>query len=351
MPDMRFAPPKQLRIVDRAGGLNPERVRSYNEKLVLSLLLQSDGISRLEIGERSRLSAQTVSVIVRSLEQEGLVVQGEAVRGRVGPPTNPILLNREGAYSVGISVTASRIDIVLIDFLGRVRQHSTLPSDGQLTPASTRAVAATVKETLLQVPDPARARVTGVGFCLPALDLLSMQPASHGDSGSRMHADLEAAIGLPVFMQDDITAAAGAEMMFGTTKRSSDYLFFFVAEVLYSRLVLNNHIYLGNYAVAPASHDIGTIVEAHQSPQGQVAAWLERCLGRLSELASGLAQFVDYKTVVIAGETTDLVTRALRDSLQSKMPTLHVVAGNTGPHARAVGAGSLPFISRFTVQH
>ena len=53
MPDMRFAPPNPLRIADRASGLNAVSVRSYNERLVLSLLLQSKDITRLEIGERT----------------------------------------------------------------------------------------------------------------------------------------------------------------------------------------------------------------------------------------------------------------------------------------------------------
>jgi predicted ArsR family transcriptional regulator len=87
MPDMRFAPPNPLRIADRATGLNSGSVRSYNERLILSLLLQNDAITRVEMGERTGLSAQTISVLVRSLEQEGLVSRGEAQKGRVGPPT------------------------------------------------------------------------------------------------------------------------------------------------------------------------------------------------------------------------------------------------------------------------
>ncbi len=38
MPDMRFAPPNPIRIADRAAGLNAVSVRSYNERLVLSML-------------------------------------------------------------------------------------------------------------------------------------------------------------------------------------------------------------------------------------------------------------------------------------------------------------------------
>ncbi|MBL8581969.1 MAG: winged helix-turn-helix transcriptional regulator, partial [Rhizobiaceae bacterium] len=124
---MRFAPPNPLRIADRAIGLNAVSVRGYNERLVLSLLLQSKGITRLEIGEKTGLSAQTVSVIVRSLEQEGLIAKGEAQRGRVGPPTVPISLNPEGAYSVGISVGHRQVEVVLVDFVGSVRFQASLP--------------------------------------------------------------------------------------------------------------------------------------------------------------------------------------------------------------------------------
>ena len=39
MPDMRFAPPNPIRIADRSSGMNAVSVRSYNERLVLSLSL------------------------------------------------------------------------------------------------------------------------------------------------------------------------------------------------------------------------------------------------------------------------------------------------------------------------
>ena len=124
---MRFAPPNPLRIADRASGLNSLSVRSYNERLVLSLLLQNEATTRLEIGEKTGLSAQTISVIVRSLEQEGLVVRGEAQKGRVGPPTTPLMLNSEGAYSVGVSVGHRNTHIVVVDFIGNVQHRHVLP--------------------------------------------------------------------------------------------------------------------------------------------------------------------------------------------------------------------------------
>ena len=148
MPDMRFAPPNPIRIADRASGMNAVSVRSYNERLVLSLLLQNEGLSRMDIGNRTGLSAQTVSVIVRSLEQEGLVIKGEAVKGRMGPPTIPLSLNPEGAYSVGISLGHKHTDVVMIDFVGQVKFYTSLPSPDENDPTNHSKLVATVQQAL-----------------------------------------------------------------------------------------------------------------------------------------------------------------------------------------------------------
>ena len=67
------------------------------------------------------LSAQTVSVIMRALEQEGLLLRGEPVRGRIGQPSVPMSLDADGAFFVGLKVGRRSADLTLIDFMGRVR--------------------------------------------------------------------------------------------------------------------------------------------------------------------------------------------------------------------------------------
>src|SRR5690606_14672186 len=80
-------------------------------------------------------------------------------------------------------------------------------------------------------------------------------------SGSRERLDalqeeIEAEIGYPVYVQNDITAAAGGESMFGVAKSLSDYLFFYLGARLHSRLILNHQIYATNTAV---SFDVGIL--------------------------------------------------------------------------------------------
>ncbi len=67
-----------------ARGSNQSGMRAYNERLVLSLIRRSGPTSKAEIARLTGLSAQTVSVIMRALEADGLLKKGARVRGRVG---------------------------------------------------------------------------------------------------------------------------------------------------------------------------------------------------------------------------------------------------------------------------
>lgn len=305
MPDMRFAPPNPLRIADRASNLNAPSVRSYNERLVLSLLLQNQGISRLEIGEKTGLSAQTVSVIVRSLEQEGLVAKGEAQRGRVGPPTIPLSLNPEGAYAVGISFGARAGDIVLIDLIGSIRRHTTHPyaalrsSDALLPP---------IEQALKSVPPGGTTRTAAIG--LAVLDDATTSEdvqAVLGFDFTEAQRRIERALQQPVFIQNDITAAAGGESLFGAARPLSDFLFFYLGSSLHSRLILNHQIYNGNAGgrsgagLAPlrealALHDL--TLEDLANPDGlprtaqhAYAAWRRDFCGTVADAVGSLSHY------------------------------------------------------------
>ncbi|MGO7785652.1 winged helix-turn-helix transcriptional regulator, partial [Rhizobium ruizarguesonis] len=74
---------------------------------------------KADIARRSGLSAQTVSVIMRVLEKEGLLSRGDPVRGRVGQPSIPMHINPDAFYSFGLKMGLRSADLVLMDFVGR----------------------------------------------------------------------------------------------------------------------------------------------------------------------------------------------------------------------------------------
>jgi DNA-binding transcriptional ArsR family regulator len=360
VPDMRFAPPNPLRIADRAGGLNALSVRSYNERLVLSLLLQSDTITRLEIGEKTGLSAQTVSVIIRSLEQEGLVKRGEQQRGRVGPPTTPLLLNPEGAYSIGVSVGYWNTQVVVVDFVGNLRHRRILHHNApaQIEPVS--LLIDTIREASRTLGGGKEGRIAGIGLALP-IDEKSTESGTEP-----LHRELEREFGLPVFIQNDVTAAASGESLFGAAKTLTDFLFFHLGARLHSRLILNHQIYNGN---SPLSFNVGVLdlessLTSHPDIQRQLweldgewpdlgdilPPWKDRCTATLVSSVESLTQFVDIKTVVLSSFVPTAISQDMCAAFEKRLPHIRALVGKTSPASKAVGAAGLSFSSRFMVE-
>ncbi len=109
--------------VEAMRGTNQAGVRLYNERLVLSLIRQQGSLPKADIARLTGLSAQTVSVIMNGLDSDGLLLKGTPRRGKVGQPSVPFAINPEGALSLGVKIGRRSTDLVLVDFLGEVRQR------------------------------------------------------------------------------------------------------------------------------------------------------------------------------------------------------------------------------------
>lgn len=367
MPDMRFAPPNPIRIADRSSGMNAVSIRSYNERLMLSLLLQSEGLSRMEIGQKTGLSAQTVSVLVRSLEQEGFVTQGEAKKGRIGPPTIPLSLNPTGAYSVGISIGHLKTHVVLIDFVGNVKFHTEIDNIPPDQKSNQSKFLATVKAAIETLPNENRQRIAGIGLAIPEdSHELSLAPTGALERYEALADEIEAALGIEVYVQNDINAAALGESLFGAAKPLSDYLYCYLGARLHCRLILNHQIFNG---VSQISHDVGLLrLEKDLKAAGQDTselwlrgadwpdfgsvgdAWTKLCSDQLEQVLALLGQFVPVKSVVLSSYAPRQICERITTSLNGRIDGIEAIAGILDISPKAVGAASLPFSSKFMVE-
>ena len=367
MPDMRFAPPNPIRIADRSSGMNSVSVRSYNERLVLSLLLQNKGLSRMEIGNRTGLSAQTVSVIVRSLEQEGLVVKGEAVKGRMGPPTIPLSLNPEGAYSVGISLGHRDTDVVMIDFVGQVKFYASIPSPDDNDPTNHSKLVTTVQQALAALPNKQEGRMAGIGIAIPEdEEELALGPTGMAERYETIGNEIEDVLGIEVYVQNDITAAAAGESMFGAAKSLDDYLFFYIGARLHHRLVLNHQIFQSRvHASKPAGlmnleerlAGSGLSTNALWERGGvwpdfgeEGGRWLQDCVEEVRTSLESATQFLPVSTVIVSSYAPKGVCEDITETLKAAYQDIDARPGELHPSPKALGAASLPFSSKFTVE-
>lgn len=213
------------------------------------------------------------------------------------------------------------------------------------------------------LPEEARARLAGVGL---ALSHDATQGRSDDAYYKALQAEIEEQLGISVFVQNDITAAASGESMFGAAKPFADYMYFYLGAKLHGRLVLNHQIYKGN---SPLSFDVGidaleAELQAHNKPvdtlwersgdwssfEGLMEVWEARLISKMSECIGSLGQFLEFKTVILSSYAPQEVCRDICQKLEKKNAGIRAIAGNISPSPKAIGAASIPLSSRFMVE-
>jgi len=102
-----------------ARGVAQAGVRIANERAVLTLIAGLPGSSNADIARRSGLGPQTTARILADFEARGLVERGQVLRGRRGQPATPYRLNPDGAFSIGVEIGWSHLEILLFSMGGR----------------------------------------------------------------------------------------------------------------------------------------------------------------------------------------------------------------------------------------
>jgi predicted NBD/HSP70 family sugar kinase len=368
--------------------------------LVLSLIRRHGSLPKAEIARLTGLSAQTISVIMRQLESDALVIREAPLRGRVGQPSVPYSLNKDGAYSVGLKIGRRSSELVLMDFAGNVIDWRRATYRYPTADASTAFLRENFASILSECDRDLTGLISGLGVAIP-FKLWSWADqigAPQGTMESWKQFEIEAVFGevcaLPVYVCNDATAACGAELIFGRGAELTDYLYFFVGTFIGGGIVLDGRLYPGKRANAGA---IGSILipdadqqngGARQLLQSASIYILEQRLaacGRdaselwrpdsdwfalgflfddwLAEVAQGLAyaivsatSVVDFENILIDGTFPAPVRErliaqtelALQKTDCTGLLPIVLGEGSLGGPARAMGAASLPLMANFT---
>lgn len=199
-------------------GSNMPAVGTYNQTLVLDMIRRSPtGVSRIELAERTGLSAQTLSNVARRLTDAELIVEGERVVAGPGKPRTLLRLNRGARFAVGIHLDPSIDTFVVVDLSGEIVAHmETPPEDTDSTPELIAALAGSAN-ALLASADVPFDRVLGIGAAVPgpiddATGMLLTPPLLPNWHHTRMRDLLRESTGLPVVVEKDVVAAMVGEL-------------------------------------------------------------------------------------------------------------------------------------------
>jgi predicted NBD/HSP70 family sugar kinase len=389
------------RGVDASRGTNQAGVKRYNERLVLSLVRSHGSLSKTEIARRTGLSLQASSVIMKQLENDGLLIREEPVRGKVGQPSVPMSLNPEGAFSIGLKFGRRSADLVLMDFTGTARRltraNYAYPTPDELE----RFVSSGIKEITKDLNKKQIGKICGIGIGAPfemwgwETEVGAPHEVQETWRKYDIKTEVERLVPWPVYFCNDGTAACAAELAFGKRTTYTNFLYVFFATFVGGGVVLNGSLYPGRAGYAGAFGSV--LVPAPDNPNGTstkslircasiyilenmlktegkdpsilwrspddwsevgptLDLWLNQATTNLSIAISSAISIIDFEAIVIDGAFPQAVRSALvlqtrekfsRLDLQGLAP-VDIVEGAIGSGAQVLGAASLPLLAGFS---
>ncbi len=379
-------------------GTTQTGVRLYNERLVLSLIRKHSSLPKAEIARLNGLSAQTVSVIVRKLEADGLLLRNRPQRGKVGQPLIPFSLNPDGAFAIGLKIGRRSGDLMLLDLAGQVRNTLHRPYRFPAPQELLGFVASEIESLVAGLKPKQRERISGLGIAAP-FELWSWEEEMGAPQaimaawrGFDLPGEIAKLTGWPIHFCNDATAACAAELLFGKGHEYRDYAYFYVGYFIGGGIVINGALYqgrngnagaLGSFPVPGGGAASQQLIrsasfylleqelrrlgrkpdllwqEASDWSDAEPALerWIEQAAASLAQAAAGVASVLECAAVVIDGAMPANVRGRLAAATRTALARVNtqgisrfeIVEGTIGSEARAMGAASLPLFANFII--
>ena len=322
-----------------------EAVKLRNRADILKTIREQDPISRVEISRLLGLHPSTVSRLVDGLMALDLVREGtelEASTRRGGRRAIALEFNPGAGYLIGVDLGGTHMVGGLADLSGEIiLQHSVQPElitieDGE---GNLRRLIELVQGLIAETPDPAR--IWGVGVGVPGVvtgdeGTVSLAPAV-GWWDLPLKQIMERALGLPVFVENDVNLAAMGEYQHGAGQGIDDLVAVFIGTGIGAGVILNGELYQG---ANRAAGEVGYMV-VDTSGLGQ--RYDE--FGCLESLASGRGIAIRARERIAAGERTALLDLAGGDPAQLTAEMVFEAARGGDGVAQAIVEETIRYLS------
>lgn len=368
-------------------GTNLERAADHNQRVTLHAIRVSGPITRADLAVRTGLTLGAVANITNRLIADRLILNAGHLRGGRGQPARKFVVNPDGCFSVGLNVDRDHVTLVVLDFVGTVRARTSreiaFAKPGAVKTFFSRAV-----RPLLARAGITRSRLIGVGVAFPD-DItrahLPDQPADYADWASVRIDDLiRDVLQIPVYIENDATAAAIGEMQFGLGHRYRNFFYLLITAALGGGVVADGSHLRG---ATGRSGEIGWLLERGGSgaqlqnivslsalyrrlgsrgfhvatPGGLtrlptaaraiVDEWIQACTEALIEPCIAINCLINPEAILIGGRLPPALVDRLAASLDRRLAesALHIPSVATvtraliSEDAPAVGAAILPF--------
>jgi glucokinase-like ROK family protein len=231
-----------------------ELVRNINRSIVLNKIRLNSTISRAEIANLTGLNRSTVSNIVNSLIDDGLVWESELQDSTGGRPGISLSLNPDGGAVVGVEIGVDFFSAVLTNFTAQVLWRNRFDhAEDEPQVSLIEKTEALISEAL----DYGRShglRPLGIGLGVPGLvdtklGKLVFAPNLHWKE-IPLRLILINRFQLPVFVENEANSGAVGEYFYGAAHGKEDFIYMSTGIGLGGGIMIGGKLFKGSNGFA-----------------------------------------------------------------------------------------------------
>lgn len=384
-------------------GTNLEQAKSHNRRVVIEAIRTNGPLSRAALARLTALTTQTVSNIVEELEKSKFLKAGKPQKTPRGQPITPYSINPDGAYSIGLELERDHVAGVLTDLSGAIRARVKALID-RPTPDQAMPLLAGLAGELVARSGIDRSRLLGAGLAMAGRyatsGVTSLTPlALPGWKDFPVAPELRRLVGVPVLVENDATAAAIGERLYGVARGLGSFIYLFLGGGIGAGMFLDGQLYrgsrmnageIGHMIVVPgglscicgkrgcldryvslgsAYAHLEIVNPENQSSEelerrihdagNSIDQWLDSAVEPMRQTIDFLELAFDPQTVVLGGSMPASLLNRLAARLDPLYPPVNPEAersiprfmvGATGNETAILGAAALPVFSETNPQ-
>ncbi|MEM6429841.1 MAG: ROK family transcriptional regulator [Deinococcota bacterium] len=222
-------------------------IRQQNAAKIFHTLREHPGISQRELVDLTGIDQGTISVIVNTLVDKAIVSrEKESQEGRVGRPRMALRLSQKVGILVGASIQHNNISVVATYLDGTIISRDSSPTGSSMTDTLQRLhklVRRLIKTMGHNLKD-----CLGLGIAAPVILDKSNKRILFASNLNWPQVGIDkltTLFNMPVYVDNDVNAAAVAEKRFGACKEIDNYVYVGGYSGIGGAIVLDGKLYKG----------------------------------------------------------------------------------------------------------
>jgi len=354
-----------------------------SEREILKLVFWGRNINQRVIVDTTKIPQQTVSRVVKSLLDRGVLYQTDRISSSSrGNPSFELETTPSFAYSLGLSILLDAIGVALMDFAGNVIETQLKELD-DMSIENVIFHSETIISDLIEKNRIDNSKILGIGVGISGFfSSMDGKMNTHHMIEEWAQVDIldivSSRFKLPTWVVNDATGAAAGEGIAGVGRNYKNFVYLFISTAFGGGLVSNNEVLRGTYGNAgelgdmlPSkiySHpnlallkriliknniEVSSIYEMNKNFDINwpgVDEWIYKVQDSLDLVTTACSALLDTQAIVLGGHIPSALAEKVIPRIDvyaqfrrgEKRPLPKIVTSGVKETPVAVGAASLP---------